>query len=72
MIGAGKLYDIPLRKLAERFEQLLLVDIDAAALAESVQLGRLGAEPARTYHAGAGRRHGRHDVFLEKARAAWR
>jgi hypothetical protein len=70
VIGAGKLYDVPLRKLAERFEQLLLVDIDAAALAESVR--QIGLEP---------RLHARlklvqadvtgiNDVFLEKARAA--
>jgi hypothetical protein len=70
VIGAGKLYDVPLRKLAERFEQLLLIDIDAAALAESVS--QVGLEP---------RLHARlklvqadvtgiNDVFLEKARVA--
>jgi hypothetical protein len=37
IVGAGKLYDIPLKQLAERFERLLLVDVDGAALAESVE-----------------------------------
>src|SRR4051812_23372780 len=70
VIGAGKLYDIPLRKLAERFEQLLLVDIDAAALAESVK--QVGLEPnlqARLSLVQADVT-GINDVFLEKARAA--
>jgi hypothetical protein len=35
ILGAGKLYDIPLRLLAERYERLVLVDVDGAALAES-------------------------------------
>jgi hypothetical protein len=70
VVGAGKLYDIPLRKLAERFEQLLLVDIDAAALAESVK--QVGLEPklhARLSLVQADVT-GINDVFLEKARAA--
>ena len=70
VIGAGKLYDIPLRKLAERFEQLLLVDIDAAALAESVK--QLGLEPnlyarLRLVQTDV---TGINDVFLDKAHAA--
>jgi len=70
IIGAGKLYDIPLRKLAERFEQLLLVDIDAAALAESVK--QVGLEPklhARLLPVQADVT-GINDVFLQRARAA--
>jgi hypothetical protein len=70
VVGAGKLYDIPLRKLAERFEQLLLVDIDAAALAESVK--QVGLEPklhARLSLVQADVT-GINDVFLEGARAA--
>jgi hypothetical protein len=70
VIGAGKLYDVPLRKLAERFEQLVLVDIDAAALAESVS--QVGLEPrlqARLKLVQADVT-GINDVFLEKARAA--
>jgi hypothetical protein len=70
VIGAGKLYDIPLRKLAERFEQLLLVDIDAAALAESVK--QVGLEPklhARLTLVQADVT-GINDVFLHGARAA--
>jgi hypothetical protein len=70
VIGAGKLYDIPLHKLAERFEQLLLVDIDAAAMAESVK--QAGLEPklqARLLLVQADVT-GINDLFLEKARAA--
>jgi len=37
VLGAGKLYDIPLKRLAERYERLVLVDVDGAALAESVE-----------------------------------
>lgn len=70
VIGAGKLYDIPLRKLAERFEQLLLVDIDAAALAESVKAA--GLEPKLHERLSLVRTDvtGINDVFLEKAKAA--
>jgi hypothetical protein len=32
VLGAGKAYDLPLAELAERFERLVLIDIDAAAL----------------------------------------
>lgn len=46
VIGAGKLYDVPLRELAERFERLILVDVDAAALAASVEQ-ELGQSPLR-------------------------
>lgn len=70
VIGAGKLYDIPLRKLAERFEQLVLVDIDAAALAESVK--QIGLEPklqARLLLVQADVT-GINDLFLERAHAA--
>jgi hypothetical protein len=35
ILGAGKLYDVPLEHLTERFERVLLVDVDAASLAES-------------------------------------
>lgn len=70
VIGAGKLYDIPLHKLAERFEQLLLVDIDAAALAESVE--QAGLEPKLRARLSLVQTDvtGITDVFLEKARAA--
>jgi hypothetical protein len=70
VVGAGKLYDIPLRKLAERFEQLVLVDIDAAAMAESVK--QVDLEPklhARLALVQADVT-GINDVFLEKAHAA--
>lgn len=70
VVGAGKLYDIPLRKLAERFERLLLVDIDAAAMAESVK--QAGLEPrlsARLLLVQADVT-GINDVFLERAQAA--
>lgn len=70
VIGAGKVYDIPLRKLAERFEQLLLVDIDAAAMAESVK--QVGLEPKLHARLSLVQSDvtGINDVFLEKARTA--
>lgn len=70
VIGAGKLYDIPLRKLAERFEQLLLVDVDAAALAESVE--QVGLEPQLRARLSLVQADvtGINDVFLAKAHAA--
>lgn len=43
VLGAGKLYDIPLQKLAERYAQVTLVDVDGAALAESLQQAGLSA-----------------------------
>jgi hypothetical protein len=70
VVGAGKLYDIPLRKLAERFEQLVLVDIDASALAESVE--QVGLEPTlreRLFLIQADVT-GINDAFLERARVA--
>jgi len=33
VLGAGKAYDLPLAELARRFERVVLIDIDAAALA---------------------------------------
>lgn len=70
VIGAGKLYDIPLRKLAERFEQLLLVDIDAAAMTESVK--QVGLEPKLQSRLTLVQADvtGINDVFVERARAA--
>ena len=44
VVGAGKIYDIPLRKLAERFARLTLVDIDGESLAQSVEQARLTPE----------------------------
>lgn len=35
VLGAGKLYDVPLKRLTERFERVLLVDVDAESLAAS-------------------------------------
>lgn len=70
VVGAGKLYDIPLRKLAERFEQLVLVDVDAAALAESVK--QAGLEPQLQARLSLVQTDvtGVNDTFLERARAA--
>lgn len=70
VVGAGKLYDIPLRKLAERFEQLLLVDVDAAALAESVK--QAGLEPKLQARLSLIQTDvtGVNDVFLQRAGAA--
>lgn len=70
VIGAGKLYDIPLRKLAERFEQLLLVDIDAAALAESVKQAGLDPKLQARLSLVQTDVTGVNDVFVERARLA--
>jgi hypothetical protein len=70
VIGAGKLYDIPLHKLAERFEQLLLVDIDARALAESVEQAALAPELRARLSLVRADVTGISDIFLEKAHAA--
>ncbi|MEP7052454.1 MAG: hypothetical protein ABJB12_18955 [Pseudomonadota bacterium] len=70
VIGAGKLYDIPLRKLAERFEHLVLVDIDAAALAESVKQVGLDAQLQGRISLVQADVTGINDTFLEQARAA--
>lgn len=70
VIGAGKLYDIPLRKLAERFEQLLLVDIDAAAMAESVRQVDLEPKLQARLSLVQADVTGINDVFLQKAQAA--
>ncbi|HEX2877699.1 MAG TPA: hypothetical protein VHP33_40900 [Polyangiaceae bacterium] len=70
VIGAGKLYDVPLHDLAERFEQLLLVDIDAAALAQSVEQVRLEPKLRARLSLVQADVTGINDVFLEKARAA--
>lgn len=70
VVGAGKLYDIPLRQLAERFEQLLLVDIDPASLAQSVK--QVGLSPELHSRLSLVRTDvtGINDVFLERAQAA--
>jgi hypothetical protein len=70
VIGAGKLYDIPLRKLAERFEQLVLVDIDAAALAESVKQADLEPNLQARLSLVQADVTGINDAFMERARAA--
>jgi hypothetical protein len=70
VVGAGKLYDIPLRKLAKRFERLLLVDIDATALAQSVEQADLEPELNARLSLVQADVTGINDVFLEGARAA--
>lgn len=44
VVGAGKLYDIPLRALSERFSSLTLIDVDLEAMRESVE--QSGLPPA--------------------------
>ena len=60
----------PLHKLAERFEQLLLVDIDLAALSESVEQAALDPKLAARLSLVHADVTGINDVFLERARAA--
>jgi hypothetical protein len=71
VIGAGKLYDIPLRKLAERFEQLLLVDIDEQSLAQSVAEYGLDPELRQRLTLVGADVTGINDAFLHKAREAF-
>jgi hypothetical protein len=70
VIGAGKLYDIPLRQLAQRFDELFLVDVDGAALAESVAQAHLAPALRRRLTLIQADVTGINDVFLEKVRAA--
>ena len=35
VLGAGKAYDLPLDELARRFERVVLIDIDGAAMAST-------------------------------------
>lgn len=70
VVGAGKLYDIPLRKLAEQFEQLVLVDIDSAAMAESVAQVELEPKLRARVSLISADVTGINDIFLERARAA--
>jgi hypothetical protein len=37
VIGAGKLYDVPLKSLTQRFERVFLLDVDEASLDESAK-----------------------------------
>jgi len=69
VIGAGKLYDIPLRELAQRFDELFLVDVDGAALAESVAQAHLAPALRRRLTLVQADVTGINDVFLEKVRA---
>jgi len=68
VIGAGKLYDIPLRKLAERFEHVLLVDIDEQSLTQSVAQSRLDPELQRRLTPIRADVTGINDTFLHRAR----
>jgi hypothetical protein len=70
VIGAGKLYDIPLRKLAERFEQVLLVDIDEPSLTQSVAQSGLDPELRKRLMLISSDVTGINDTFLHRARAA--
>lgn len=70
IVGAGKLYDIPLRKLAERFERLLLVDVDLAAMTESVKQVDVGPKLHARLSLVQADVTGINDLFVERARAA--
>jgi hypothetical protein len=37
VLGAGKTYDLPIEELAQRFERVVLIDIDADALAATIR-----------------------------------
>jgi hypothetical protein len=44
VVGAGKLYDIPLRELSERCSRLTLIDVDLDAMKESVEQSGLSPQ----------------------------
>jgi hypothetical protein len=71
VVGAGKLYDIPLRKLAERFDEVVLVDIDEASLAESVKQSGLDPKLQARLSLVQNDVTGINDAFLERARSAF-
>jgi hypothetical protein len=71
VIGAGKLYDIPLRALAERFRRLVLVDVDLDAMAASVNHLALPNELRRRVALVQADVTGINEVFLERARAVF-
>jgi hypothetical protein len=70
VVGAGKLYDIPLRRLVERFELVWLVDIDGEALAQSVAQLSLPASSRARLRLVTTDVTGINDVFLQRARSA--
>ncbi len=68
VIGAGKLYDIPLRELCERFSLLSLVDVDLESMQESVESAGLSPELRRRLRLVQADVTGVNDVFCERTR----
>jgi hypothetical protein len=71
IVGAGKIYDIPLRKLAERFARLILIDIDLDAMQESVERSDLPPSLRENLLLVQADVTGINDVFLERVRKAF-
>ena len=68
IVGAGKLYDIPLRELAEQFSRLWLVDVDLAAMKESVEQSGLSPELQRRFSLVQADVTGVNQTFVERTR----
>lgn len=71
VLGAGKLYDIPLERLAERFERVVLVDIDERALCHSVERAGLPGELRRRVTLSIADVTGSAETFSRKAHEAF-
>jgi hypothetical protein len=68
VVGAGKLYDIPLRELSERFSRLVLIDVDLDAMTESVERSGLEAELRRRVALVQADVTGVNETFLARAK----
>ncbi len=71
VVGAGKVYDIPLLKLAERFTKLTLLDVDGDSLAESVQQAGLAPPQRARLTLVTSDVTGVNNAFLARAHAAF-
>lgn len=68
VVGAGKLYDIPLHELSERFSRLTLIDVDLEAMKESVEQSGLSPELRRRVTLVQADVTGINETFVERTR----
>jgi hypothetical protein len=71
VIGAGKLYDIPLRKLTESCAHVVLVDVDGDSLAASLEQAGLAPRLRERVSTVTADVTGINDAFLRGARACF-
>jgi hypothetical protein len=71
VIGAGKVYDIPVAKLAERYARLTLIDVDGDALAESVRQAGLSPKLRERVRLVTCDVTGSNQAFLERAHSCF-